>query len=136
MLWMAIVPHMFREAERREILRRIGRFGCFGRFGGFGRLPPTLDAVVPEYLDAVPADPYDGKPFRYVPEKAVVYSVSKDLQDSGGSEKSTTGEAYETETQRLVNAEDAVFYIHGPPKPKEAAESTDSSETPKPADSP
>ena len=30
-----------------------------------GSLPPTLDALVPKYLPAVPLDPYDGKPIRY-----------------------------------------------------------------------
>ena len=30
-----------------------------------GRLPETLDALVPELLGKVPADPFDGKPFRY-----------------------------------------------------------------------
>jgi hypothetical protein len=40
---------------------------------------------VPAYLAAVPADPYDGKPFRYSAAKGVVYSVSKDLRDDGGS---------------------------------------------------
>jgi hypothetical protein len=28
-------------------------------------LPQTLAGLVPKYLPAVPADPYDGKPFRY-----------------------------------------------------------------------
>ncbi len=30
-----------------------------------GSLPPTLDALVPKYLPAVPLDLYDGKPIRY-----------------------------------------------------------------------
>ena len=30
-----------------------------------GRLPETLDALVPELHGTVPADPFDGKPFRY-----------------------------------------------------------------------
>ena len=30
-----------------------------------GSLPPTLDALVPKYLPAVPLDPYDNKPIRY-----------------------------------------------------------------------
>ncbi len=30
-----------------------------------GSLPPTLDALVPKYLPAVPLDPFDGKPIRY-----------------------------------------------------------------------
>ncbi len=30
-----------------------------------GKLPATLDALVPQYLPAVPLDPYDDRPFRY-----------------------------------------------------------------------
>jgi hypothetical protein len=30
-----------------------------------GKAPATLDALVPDYLAAVPLDPYDGRPFRY-----------------------------------------------------------------------
>jgi ABC-type transport system involved in multi-copper enzyme maturation permease subunit len=30
-----------------------------------GSLPASLDALVPKYLPVVPADPFDGKPFRY-----------------------------------------------------------------------
>jgi hypothetical protein len=30
-----------------------------------GELPATLDALVPHYLPTIPADPFDGKPFRY-----------------------------------------------------------------------
>ena len=48
-------------------------------------LPPSLDALVPEYLDAVPRDPYDGKPLRYSAEKRILYSVGRDGIDSGGS---------------------------------------------------
>lgn len=47
-------------------------------------LPPSLEALIPKYLDAVPRDPYDGKPFRYCPSEGIVYSVGKDLQDSNG----------------------------------------------------
>jgi hypothetical protein len=52
----------------------------------YGRWPETLDALVPEFLPAVPADPYDGRPLRYrrLPEGAVVYSVGPDKQDDGG----------------------------------------------------
>ena len=51
-------------------------------------LPASLDGLVPEFLEAVPADPFDGKPLRY--EKLagggyVVYSVGKDLQDDHGA---------------------------------------------------
>jgi len=50
-----------------------------------GRLPGRLDDLVPELL---PADPFDGKPLRWVREKHLVYSVGADLADDGGSEDS------------------------------------------------
>jgi hypothetical protein len=49
-----------------------------------GRLPATPDELVPEYLDAVPLDDYDGKPLRYDPAKRIVYSVGRNLTDDGG----------------------------------------------------
>ena len=50
-----------------------------------GKLPPTLVELVPEYLDSVPLDDYDGQPMRYNAAKKVVYSVGKNLKDDGGS---------------------------------------------------
>lgn len=50
-----------------------------------GQLPPTLDALVPDYIPAVPEDPYDGKPLRYDPARRIVYSIGEDGVDSGGS---------------------------------------------------
>jgi len=52
-----------------------------------GELPLSLDELVPEYLDAVPRDPFGGKPIRYSREESILYSVGEDLVDSGGSEK-------------------------------------------------
>jgi hypothetical protein len=49
-----------------------------------GTLPKNLDELVPQYLDAVPIDDYDGKPMRYNAAKKVVYSVGRDLKDGGG----------------------------------------------------
>ncbi len=51
-----------------------------------GRLPENLNSLVPEYLDSVPIDPYDGEPFRYFRAEAVVYSVGKNLEDGGGTD--------------------------------------------------
>ncbi len=39
---------------------------------------------MPAYLDALPVDPFDGRPVRYSREKKIVYSVGKDLVDGGG----------------------------------------------------
>jgi hypothetical protein len=51
-----------------------------------GRWPDSLDALVPDYLPAVPADPFDGKPLRlgHLPDGLVVYSVGPDRTDDGG----------------------------------------------------
>jgi len=50
------------------------------------KIPRNLDELVPEYLSGIPADPFDGKPIRYLREKKRIYSVGEDLKDSGGSE--------------------------------------------------
>jgi hypothetical protein len=50
-----------------------------------GDLPDALADLVPAYLDAVPADPFDGKALRYSREKRIVYSVGDDFADAGGS---------------------------------------------------
>ena len=51
-----------------------------------GHLPATLDALVPDYLAQVPADPFDGKPMRYSAERKIVYSVGENLTDEAGKE--------------------------------------------------
>ena len=52
-----------------------------------GKLPPDLNALVPEFLDAVPVDDFDGQPLRYSAEKKIVYSVGKNLKDDGGDDR-------------------------------------------------
>lgn len=49
-----------------------------------GSLPPTLEELIPKYLERIPIDDFDGKPFRYSREKKLLYSVGEDLIDSGG----------------------------------------------------
>jgi hypothetical protein len=49
-----------------------------------GALPKSLEELVPTYLSAVPQDGFDGNPLRYLPERALVYSVGADLLDEGG----------------------------------------------------
>jgi hypothetical protein len=52
-----------------------------------GTWPASLAALVPEFLRQVPADPYDGQPLRYrrLPDGVLIYSVSTDGQDDGGT---------------------------------------------------
>ena len=54
-----------------------------------GRLPGKLADLVPEYLDAVPEDPFDGQPLRYRRREKgyVIYSIGKDGVDGGGEER-------------------------------------------------
>ena len=51
-----------------------------------GDLPARLEDLVPDYLDGVPLDPFDGAPLRYKrTEKGyVVYSIGPDGVDDGG----------------------------------------------------
>ncbi len=52
-----------------------------------GKLPDSLDALVPGYIEAVPIDDFDGEPMRYSKEKRVIYSVGYDLKDNGGGDE-------------------------------------------------
>jgi hypothetical protein len=51
-----------------------------------GRWPDHLDALVPRYLNAVPIDPFDGRPLRLCRplDGLIVYSVGPDRVDNGG----------------------------------------------------
>jgi hypothetical protein len=53
-----------------------------------GALPDALGDLVPAHLDAIPTDPFDGKPFRYkrLAKGYVVYSVGENETDDGGVE--------------------------------------------------
>jgi hypothetical protein len=52
-----------------------------------GTLPETLNALVPEFLDKVPADDFNGQPLHYSASKKIVYSVGKNLKDDGGDDR-------------------------------------------------
>jgi hypothetical protein len=47
-------------------------------------LPESLDALVPEFLEQLPVDAFDGQPIRYDQKGGVVYSVGEDFEDHGG----------------------------------------------------
>jgi len=51
-----------------------------------GEIPDSLDELVPNYISEIPKDPFDGNPIRFSATKKIIYSVGKDLEDSGGSE--------------------------------------------------
>jgi hypothetical protein len=70
-----------------------------------GTLPESLDKVAPEFLNAVPSDPYDGDPLRYKMRDVsyVVYSVGPNRKDDNGT---LPGNG-----QTLENAGDIVFIV-------------------------
>jgi len=76
------------------------------------RLPDQLAQLCPDYLERVPLDSFDGLPFKYSREKAIVYSVGKDLLDSGGSTQVPSYELYGEDYPKTWIAEDAVFRLN------------------------
>ena len=90
-------------------------------------LPEKLEQLVPEYIEEVPVDPYDGFPFRYDPKKVIefdcveaesiesvsmtgiVYSVGEDLIDQGGSTRVETGS--KSQAYWRTHGEDFVYGI-------------------------
>ncbi len=75
------------EARRRPALTAIAveRY----RLGHQGTLPASLAQLVPEFIKAVPADPFDGQPIRYIrqPKGYVIYSLGPNRKDDGGKER-------------------------------------------------
>ncbi len=50
-----------------------------------GAWPETLEALVPDYLEAVPRDPFDeSRPLNYDRERRMIWSIGKDFVDEGG----------------------------------------------------
>lgn len=57
-----------------------------------GRLPERLEALVPEFLAALPKDGMDGQPLRYrrnTDGTSTLWSVGEDLEDNGGDPSPT-----------------------------------------------
>jgi len=67
-------------------------------------LPETLDQLVPDYLAAVPPDPFDGAPLRYkrLEHGFLVYSVGEDGKDDGGKQEPPKETRESGETWDLV----------------------------------
>jgi len=87
-----------------------------------GRLPPTLDALVPAYLPAVPLDPLaaGGQPVKYLPDAKLpyVYSVGEN-----GSDETIGWKWRPDETVADVHrAPDLFFHLTPPPTKPEIDE--------------
>ena len=93
-VWVRFYRRVFaRIAFQEASLRGTALFLAVQAYGKeHGRLPERLDQLVPGYLPRVPRDPFDGEPFRYLPngipklppETWGVYSIGKDFADDGG----------------------------------------------------
>ncbi len=84
-----------REAAAAAVVRSIQVGLAVERFRlAGGSLPADLEALVPAYLAAVPKDPFDGKPLRYLRQDQGyrVYSLGYDLADNHGTVVPKAGE--------------------------------------------
>lgn len=84
-------------------------------------LPASLAELVPQYLSAIPADPFDPatKPLRYLPlhDPPILYSVGENGTDDGGSVKPMSGKKMTSylATDRWREM-DAVFSLQSVPR--------------------
>jgi hypothetical protein len=76
-----------------------------------GQWPERLQDLVPEFLEAVPVDPFDGELFRYSAEKGIVYSVGENCTDEGGSTVVLDHKKRCSQEQPSQKAEDLVYEI-------------------------
>jgi len=68
------------------------------------RLPTSLKELTPQFLDAVPTDPFDGAPLRYrvLPRGYIIYSVDADGHDDGGREPPENKKSADTNSYDLT----------------------------------
>lgn len=91
MIASLITPAMVRCSSfvaKGEAMHRLSRLGLAAAAYRLkhGKLPPTLDAMVPEFIPRIPTDPCDGKPMhmRMDGGNLHIYSIGLDLKDNGG----------------------------------------------------
>lgn len=65
-----------------------------------GRYPDRLEELVPEFLDAVPLDPFDGKPLRYNAEHHYIWTPGPELTFGGNVDFTPEGKPMWTSTRR------------------------------------
>jgi len=69
-----------------------------------GRLPNSLAELAPQFLDAIPTDPFDGQSLRYrlLARGYIIYSVGADGQDDGGREPPENKKSTDTTTYDIT----------------------------------
>jgi hypothetical protein len=81
--------------RHRAMMRCAGTAVAVERFRQkFGHWPESLAELPMDLLPAVPLDPYDGQPLRYVrrPDGVTVYSIGNDEVDNGGNVPAERGQ--------------------------------------------
>ncbi len=71
-------------AHRQSVRLTVALQRYRARTGGY---PDTLDMLVPEDLQAVPVDPFDGKPLKYLASSRWIYSSGTNFIDNQGSDR-------------------------------------------------
>lgn len=78
--------------ERRFKSRSfIAALACKSYRAKHGKLPDSLDELVPEFLDEVPLDPYDGEKLRWNAEKGYFWTKGRDGDFNGTLEFGSDG---------------------------------------------
>ena len=76
-------------AVRAEARRGTARLGLalYTYHARNGRFPDKLDELAPDFIPALPRDPFDGQAmkFKRTEQGAVVYSIGPDVTDNGGA---------------------------------------------------
>ena len=67
------------------------------RLAHSGKIPAGWPELVPDFLPAVPRDPFDGQPLRFktLPRGYVIYGIGADGVDDGGLEKTNNAVRYD-----------------------------------------
>ncbi len=83
-----------------------------------GKHPDSLQALVPEYLDAVPVDPFDDQPICYkrTAEGVLIYSIGPDFVDGGGVDERVKKNSF-SEPHDIVVELKLPAKTNGPAKP-------------------
>jgi len=87
-LAMPTFAAVFQSTAWSDAVRATGQIGlAMHRYrAAHGEFPASLDELVPEALDAVARDPFDGQPIRLVTtdDGWIVYNIGPDMTDEGG----------------------------------------------------
>jgi hypothetical protein len=80
-----------------------------------GQIPNELSELVPNYLDAVPSDPFDGQPLRYLQrdDRFAVYSLGRNGEDDGGNASGEADIVFEVRQTR-TSAPQPLVSAHAP----------------------